>query len=30
MAFHDLFLREVTLEGINMRHGYLPEELAVT
>jgi NADPH:quinone reductase-like Zn-dependent oxidoreductase len=28
MAFQDLFLREVTLEGMNMMHGYSPEELA--
>ncbi len=28
MAFHDLFLREVTLEGMNMKHGYSPEELS--
>ncbi|MEM9181970.1 MAG: zinc-dependent alcohol dehydrogenase family protein [Pseudomonadota bacterium] len=27
MAFHDLFLREVTLEGMNMKHGYSSEEL---
>ncbi|MEM9529451.1 MAG: zinc-dependent alcohol dehydrogenase family protein [Pseudomonadota bacterium] len=27
MAFHDLFLREVTLEGMNMRHGYSPGAL---
>ncbi len=27
MAFHDLFLREVTLEGMNLRHGYSPQEI---
>jgi len=28
MAFQDLFLREITLQGMNMKHGYSPEELA--
>jgi NADPH:quinone reductase-like Zn-dependent oxidoreductase len=28
MAFQDLFLREVTLQGMNMKHGYSPQELA--
>lgn len=28
MAFYDMFLREVTLEGMNMKHSYAPEELA--
>jgi len=28
MAFQDLFLREITLQGMNMLHGYSPEELS--